>query len=194
MQYDDFDMVEPIHADSFFSVSSTGEIHERLSFEYLDPEGHYRDVLSSEKLLADEITKLSSNMQYFLDLERVEINEEQVKSIVRYTDIFPKGATNIVAIVYLIDFGGVLQSGGNKIQTWLEDEVAPYDFEIIWRFPVGTHIVEIDTKLQYDIYRDLVVLWAEEGSSVGGYELMEFILPKRGFDTRHSKRNSKRKF
>ena len=35
-------MVEPVHASSFFSVSKTGEIHERLNFEYLDMEGYYR--------------------------------------------------------------------------------------------------------------------------------------------------------
>jgi len=187
MYTDGNDLVEPIHAESFFSVSSTGEIHERLSFEYLDPEGYYRGVVTNEDILSEEIIKLSSNMQYFLDQERVEINGEQVKSIVRYTDIFPKGASNVVAVVYLIDFGGNLQIGGNKIQTWLEEESAPYDFEIMWRFPVGTHIVEIDTKLDYEIYRDLVVLWAEEGKAVGGYELMEFILPATSLDTRIQK-------
>ena len=166
MYVDDSDLVEPIHAESFFSVASSGEIHERLSFEYLDPEGHYRTVISDEDLLSNEIRKLSTNMQHFLDLERVEINSERVASIVRYTDILK------------------LHPGGNKIQTCLEIESAPYDFEIIWRFPVGTQIVDIDTKLEYDIYRDLVVLWAEEGMEVGGYELMEFILPEFPLDTR----------
>ncbi|MHA1909792.1 MAG: hypothetical protein ACW98Y_21020 [Candidatus Thorarchaeota archaeon] len=184
MYSDDSDLVEPIHAESFFSVASTGEIHERLSFEYLDPEGHYLEVIADQNLLSKEIRKLSANMQHFLDKERVEINGERVASIVRYTDIFPKGASNVVAVVYLIDFGGKLSPGGNKIQTWLEVEDAPYDFEIIWRFPVGTQIVEIDTKLEHDIYRDLVVLWAEEGMKVGGYEIMEFILPEVPLDTR----------
>ncbi|MHA2425632.1 MAG: hypothetical protein ACXAEF_12655 [Candidatus Thorarchaeota archaeon] len=184
MYFEDSDLVEPIHAESFFSVSSSGEIHERLSFEYLDPEGHYLNVIGDHDLLLKEIQKLSINMQHFLDKERVEINGERVASIVRYTDIFPKGASKVVAVVYLIDFGGKLQPGPNKIQTWLEIETAPYDFEIIWRFPVGTKIGEIDTKLEYDIYRDLVVLWAEEGMKVGGYELMEFVLPEHPLDTR----------
>lgn len=181
------DFVEPIHAESFFSVSSTGEIHEKLSFEYLDPEGYYREVVCNEELLTNEIHRLSSNMQHFLNQERVEINGEQVGSIVRYTDIFPKGASDIVAVVFLIDFGGKLRRGGNKIQTWLEMETAPYDFEIIWRFPVGTHIVEIESKLDYEIYRDIAVLWAEQGKEVGGYELMEFILPATSLDTRMEK-------
>ncbi len=187
MYQEDSDLVEPIHAESFFSVSTTGEIHERLSFEYLDPEGYYLKVISDQEMLTEEIHKLSTNMQHFLDLERVEINEERVGSIVRYTDIFPKGASQVVSVVYLIDFGGKLVSGGNKIQTWLEIEEAPYDFEIIWRFPVGTHISTIETKLEYDIFRDLVVLWAEEGMEVGGYELMEFILPELQLDTRIKK-------
>ncbi len=178
------DFVEPIHAESFFSVSATGEIHERLSFEYLDLEGFYKQVTQDEKLLEKEIAKLSNNMQYFLDEERVEINEQRVKSMVQYTDIFLKGSSQVVAIVYLIDFAGVFHKGGNKIQTWLEEEEAPYDFEIIWRFPYGTQIVEIDSKLDHEIYNDFVVLWALEGDRVGGYELMEFILPDTGLDTR----------
>ncbi|MFW9918522.1 MAG: hypothetical protein ACFFED_02915 [Candidatus Thorarchaeota archaeon] len=178
------DFVEPIHAESFFSVSHTGEIHERLCFEYLDLEGHYRQVTQDESLLEKEITKLASNMQYFLDEERVEINGDRVKSIVRYTDIFLKGSSEVVAVVYLIDFAGRFQPGGNNIQTWLEEENAPYDFEIIWRFPYGTQVVEIDSKLEHEIYNDFVVLWALEGDRVGGYELMEFILPESKLDTR----------
>lgn len=178
------DLVEPVHADSFFSVSSNGEIHERLSFEYVDSEGHYREVCRDPDLLRKEIIKLSSNMQYFLDLERVEINQERVKSIVNYTDIVLKGGSDVVAVVYIIDFAGRFRKGVNSIQTWLEEEIAPYDFEILWRFPVGTNIIEIDTLLQYEINQDFVTLWAQEGDSVGGYEKMEFELPDEQFDTR----------
>jgi len=178
------DFVEPVHADSFFSVSNTGEIHERLSFEYVDPEGYYRKVCRDPDLLRREIIKLSSNMQHFLDLERVELNQERVKSIVNYTDIFPKGGSDVVAVVYIIDFAGRFRKGVNSIQTWLEEEIAPYDFEILWRFPVGTNIIEIDTLLEYEIYQDFVSLWAQEGDSVGGYEKMEFELPGIQFDTR----------
>ena len=178
------DLVEPVHADSFFSVSNNGEIHERLSFEYVDSEGHYREVCRDPDLLRREIIKLSSNMQYFLDLERVEINQERVKSIVNYTDIFPKGASDVVAVVYIIDFAGRFKEGVNSIQTWLEEEIAPYDFEILWRFPVGTKVIEIDTLLEYEIHQDFVSLWAQEGDAVGGYEKMEFELPGIQFDTR----------
>ncbi len=178
------DFVEPIHAESFFSVAASGEIHERLCFEYIDIEGYYRQVLQDEGRLEEEIRKLATNMQFFLDEERVEINGERVKSIVRYVDIFLKGVSNVVAVVYLIDFAGVMRPGGNIIQTWLEEEVAPYDFEIIWRFPSGTQIVEIDSKLTFEIHGDFVVLWAVEGDEVGGYESMEFLIPESRLDTR----------
>ncbi len=180
----DEEMVEPLHAESFFSVSITGEIHERLCFEYLDPDGYYKRVVNDDALLAKEIEKLVSNMQYFLDRERVEINHERVKSIVRYVDIFPKGMSEVVGVVYLIDFAGRFKQGLNKVETWLEEEVAPYDFEIIWRYPTGTRIHEIDTLLEYEIYDDFVLLWAYEGLQVGGYERMEFELPKETIDTR----------
>jgi hypothetical protein len=184
MKMDQEEFVIPVHADSFFSVSSSGEIHERLSFEYLDPDGHYRRVLNDESLLAQETEKLATNMQHFLDKERVEINSAKVKSIVRYVDIFQKGDSEVVGIVYLIDFAGRFKEGENKIETWLEEEVAPYDFEIIWRFPAGTRITNIDSLLEFESYNDFVVLWAHEGMETGGYERMEFVLPKEILDTR----------
>lgn len=178
------ELVEPVHADSFFSVSLSGEIHERLSFEYLDPEGYYRRVARDDDLLRKEIEKLAGNMQYFLDQERVEINSQRVRSIINLCDVFPKGNSEIVAVVYLIDFASEFNPGMNKIETWLEEETAPYDFEIVWRFPCGTQITEIDTLLEHEIYGDIVELWAFEGQDVGGYERMEFSLPQTQLDTR----------
>ena len=178
------ELVEPVHADSFFSVSKSGEVHERLCYEYLDPEGYYRRVIRDGGLLRKEIEKLADNMQYFLDQERVEINNERVRSRVDYCDIFLKGATEVVSVIYLIDFAGRFQKGTNKIETWLEEEEAPYDFEILWRFPVGTNIKEIVTTLDFEIYGDLVTLWAHEGDEVGGYERMEFDLTDTILDTR----------
>jgi hypothetical protein len=170
------DMVQPLHAESFFSVARTGEIHERLCFEYTDPGHYYRRVLQDEDAFEKEIETLSGNMQYYLDKERVEINGRQVKSFVSYVDIFLKGESDIVAVVYLIDFTGRFSAGNNKIETWLEEETAPYDFEIMWRFPLGTHEISIESLLDYEVYDSIVVLWAEEGDRVGGYERMEFNL------------------
>ena len=102
------DMVEPVHASSFFSVSHTGEIHERLNFEYLDMAGYYRKVVRDENLLAKEVEKLAGNMQFFLDKERVEINSERVKSQIDFCDIYPKGQTDVVSVIYLIDFTGIV--------------------------------------------------------------------------------------
>ncbi|MFW9961035.1 MAG: hypothetical protein ACFFDV_08450 [Candidatus Thorarchaeota archaeon] len=178
------DLVEPVHAESFFSVSSTGEIHERLSYEYLDMSHYYSKVLRDERLLADEVNKLAVNLQYYLDQERVEINREQVRSRVKYCDIFLKGNTEVVAVVYLIDFAGRFHRGLNTIETWLEEEISPYDFEILWRFPVGTKVTELETALDYEVYEDVVCLWALEGEDVGGYERMSFILPSSPLDTR----------
>ncbi|MFO7835818.1 MAG: hypothetical protein R6V83_04115 [Candidatus Thorarchaeota archaeon] len=177
------EMVRPVHAFSFFSVSTSGEVHEMLTYEYDDPEGYYKGVLRDDDLLRSEAEKLGGNMQYFLDKERVEINGQKVKSVVNYVDIFTKGDTEVVSVVYLIDFAGHLETGLNRIETWIEEETAPYDFEIIWRFPVGTQVVDVDTLLDYEIYNDKIVLWALDGQEVGGYERMEFELPSERFDT-----------
>jgi hypothetical protein len=171
--------VEPVHADSFFSVGMSGEVHERLAFEYFDPEGYYRRVIGRQDLLAEETDRLGTNMQYFLDRERVEINGKRSRSQVNYCDIFTKGDSDVVAVIYLIDFTGRFQKGPNKIETWLEEEEAPYDFDIIWRFPLGTRVTQIETTLSYEVYGDFVTLWANEGDDVGGYERMEFELPEK---------------
>lgn len=177
--------VEPIHAESFFSVARSGEVHERLYFEYRDYDSYYSDLLGNNAAFGDEIAKLSNNMQYYLDQERVEFNGEQVTSIVRYTDIVMKGHTNFVAVLYLIDFAGRFTPTRNIIETWLERETAPYDFEIIWRFPAGTKIEPIETELEYEIFGDFVVLWALEGDKVGGYEKMVFEFSETVLDTRN---------
>ncbi len=171
--------VEPVHAYSFFSVSMTGEIHEQLIYEYWDHEGYYSRVLSDNELFEQEVTRLWDNMQYFLDQERVEINGERVYSKVSHVEILPKGPTSVVGVVFVIDFRGPFRPGTeNRIETWLEEEDAPYDFEIIWRFPRGTQVMEIDSLLEYEIRDDIIVLWAEEGQHVGGYERMVFRLPE----------------
>ncbi len=171
------DFVEPIHADSFFSVSKYGAIHERLSFEYQDPDGYYKRVLRDDDLFRHEIEKLAANMQYFLDKERVEINEKRVRSYVSYCDIYLKGPSDVVSVIYLIDFSGDFIQGLNMIQTWLEEEDAPYDFEILWKFPTGTEIEEVETVMEFEIYDDILSLWAYEGETVGGYERLSFIIP-----------------
>ncbi len=178
------DMVEPVHASSFFSVSTTGEIHEQLNFEYLDMEGYYRRVIRDDALLAKESEKLAGNMQYFLDKERVEINGERVRSRVDFCDIYLKGQSDVVSVIYLIDFAGRFVDGENKIETWLEEEQAPYDFEILWRFPIGTKILEVETTMDFDIYDDIISLWAIDGDDVGGYERIVFELPTTVLDTR----------
>ena len=184
MEDDMPEMVEPLHAESFFSVARSGEIHERLNFEYLDMSNYYRRVLRDESLLREEIEKLVNNMQFFLDKERVEINGEKVRSQVDYCDIYLKGDSDVVSIIYIIDFAGRFTKDENVIETWLEEEEAPYDFEIIWRFPIGTRIVEVETNLEFDVYDDIISLWAMDGDEVGGYEKLVFTLPESIFDTR----------
>ncbi len=168
------DLVEPIYASSFFSVSVSGEIHERLVYEYYDPAGYYQKVLADSSLFEEEVNKFWDNMQYFLDRERVEINGQRVRSEVKFVDIISKGDSGVVAVVFIIDFSGRFIPGHNKIETWLDEEEAPYDFDIVWRFPIGTKIIDIETLLDYDVNDDIVTLWATRDQFVGGYERMVF--------------------
>ncbi len=178
MREGESDRVVPIHAEAFFSLSVDGEIHQRLCFEYHDPTGHYRGVLLDDALYSEEVTQLSDNMQRFLDEERIEINGTRVRPVISYTDIFLKGTTDVVAIVYLIDLRCRFQKTKNRVEFWSDEEIATYDYEILWRFPCGSSITNVETSLQYETLGDILLLWAWKGDNVGGHEVIEFALPQ----------------
>ncbi len=177
MNRSESDDVVPVHAESFFSLCMGGEIHQRLCFEYRDPHGHYRNVLLDDELYSEEVARLSDNMQFFLDEEHIEVNNVKVRSVVNYMDIFLKGNTDVVAIVYLIDMRCRLKRVNNRIEFWSDEETAAYDYEILWRFPCGSRVLNVESQLQFELLDDMLLLWAWSGDHVGGHELIEFSLP-----------------
>ena len=170
------DEVEPIHAEAFFSVCRTGEIHQRLIFDYDDPEGYYYSVVNDDIKLNEEISKVVVNLQNYLDDEEVIINKIRVKPKVAFCDIIHRGNLDIPSITFVIRYMATFFEGKNIIDTTSDEEYAPYDFEVVWSFPEGTEITLVDTPLHYDIDGSILYLWAYEGESVGGHEIIEFIL------------------
>ncbi len=172
---EDYEIV-PIHAEAFFSVSKTGEIHQRLIFDYDDPGEYYYSLLDDDLKLNEEIEKVVLNMQEFLDEEKVILNKIRVRPKVTFCDIIHRGRPDIPSITFVIEFKGTFFEGKNVIDTYTEKEYAPYDFEVIWKFPDGTEIVDIDTPLHYEIQDSILYLWAYEGEKVGGAERIAFVM------------------
>jgi len=168
--------IVPIHAEAFFSVSKTGEIHQRLIFDYDDPDEYYYSIIDDEMKLADELGKVSANMQDFLDDETVIINKIKVRPKVIFCDIIHRGKPEIPSITFVIEFKGTFFEGKNLIDTYTDEEYAPYDFEVVWKFPEGSEIIDVDTPLHYEIDGTILYLWAYEGEKVGGREKIAFSL------------------
>ncbi len=56
-------------------------------------------------------------------------------------------------------------------------EIAEYDIEVLYLFPKGTQIIEVDTPLEYEIRGPILLVWARKGDKVGGYEAVHFKFP-----------------
>lgn len=171
------DEVIPTSASCYFSVSRTGEFHQFLVYDYYDPKGYYAKLLSRPKKCREELRRLCSSMQYFLDQEEVRVNGARAYPKVVTAYLSHRGFMDSPYVAWIITFKGGLRKGLNVFENTTEREVAEYDFEIIWQFPVRSKIVraDISTESQVIAGRTLYV-WARKGEVVGGYERIEFAL------------------
>lgn len=171
------DDVIPTSASCYFSVSRTGEFHQFLVYDYYDPKGCYARLLNKPKKCREELRRLCTNMQYFLDQEEVRVNGVRVYPRVVTAYISHRGFMDTPYIAWIVTFKGKLRKGLNVFENTTEREVAEYDFEIVWQFPRRSRIVmvKISTESQVIAKRTLYVL-ARKGEVVGGYERIEFTL------------------
>jgi len=168
--------VLPIHALGFFHVCRNGLFYETITFDYLDLDEYYYNLEKDE--LEDEFNRLISNMQYFLDKEKIVINGENSKPLVHGIDICFRGSTQRPSTIFLITFQGKLKRGLNIYENYYEESIAPYDFESYWLFPPKSRVVSVDIDGEYDIFGDknILVIWVKSGEKMRGYERIEFIL------------------
>lgn len=169
--------VVPTSASCYFSVSRAGEFHQFLIYDYYDPRGYYAKLLSKPRKCREELRRLCMNMQYFLDQEEVRVNGVRVYPKVVTAYLGHRGFMDSPYVAWIVTFKGKLRRGLNTFENTTEREVAEYDFEIVWQFPVRSRIVkvEISTESQVIAKRTLYV-WARKGDVVGGYEKIEFAL------------------
>ena len=164
--------VVPIHACAFFSVSRDAEFHQLLQYDYEDPERYYLELQQNEEELSAELEKLWTNMQGYLEEEVNKINGTIVYPQVKFCDIQHRGKNP--SITWIITFKGEFQQGINVYETKTDEEELEYDCYALWQFPEETKIKRVETKLYYDIFGSRVVLWAEQGMKIGGFERIRF--------------------
>ena len=167
----------PIHANAIFTVSTNGEITQALFYDYYDPEGHYAKLTHNPDHHKQEIQTLHQNMQYFLDKEKIIINQKPVLQKIEYVNYDHHGMKDTPYVYWVISFKGDLKPGINTLESQVALDTINYDFEILWRLPTNTTITQVDTPLNYEIHNNILTLWGRKGDTVGGKEIIYFILP-----------------
>lgn len=175
-------MIEPIpvYAEGIHVMNLNGQISLVIIFEYIDKEKYYaRLARKGGSELINELRRVMENMQKFLDEEIIKINDNLVKAKVHDVSLGFRGTTDRPYLEFYITLtGSSLRKGLNRYDNWYEEEIAEYDYEILWIFPENFKITN------YDLGGESVVMGSEnilrtivkKGTKVGGHEWIEWII------------------
>ncbi|HWQ17385.1 MAG TPA: hypothetical protein VNL13_06105 [Sulfolobales archaeon] len=166
-------MVKPIYAAAMFNVSRSG-ITYTLTFDYIDPMGYYREILGNEDLKREEIERLASNMQEYLDEEETTINGLPVRPEVIFTDIGFRGDLNRPFIVFLILIDAEVRRGVNVYENRYEPDIFEYDYSAYWVFPRSSRIIEVIIGGEVTIIDSIIIIRGSRGDTAPGYERIKF--------------------
>ncbi len=169
--------VQPLFASSIFSISPILEVYQVIIYDYHDPEGVYERILKDEEALQREVTLIHANMSKFLAAENVFINDERVEQQILHVDIGLRGRPQIAYFQWVVHFQGTPRDGENELSSDIEEELAEYDIDVLYMFPGGTRIIEVETPMEYEIRNPLLFVWGQKGDIVGGYEAVRFKFP-----------------
>ncbi|RLE80275.1 MAG: hypothetical protein DRJ52_06750 [Thermoprotei archaeon] len=169
--------VKPVHALCFFSVSLLGDVNQLLVFDYYDPDLYYAKLVE-RKLIDYELETIASNMQDYLDEEKVLVNGRRVYPEVRHIDIAFRGTPKNPSIYFIIYFKGYLKPGENTYEDYYESERVEYDYEFYWIFPPGVQVKKVVIDGFYTINNNILSVYVERGSYVKGYEKIVFDIPQ----------------
>jgi len=163
----------PLNAEAAFYVSENG-ITELLVYNYLDREYVYQKLCASENY-DTEMNRIKENMQYYLDQDTVLVNYEEKRMKLSEVELkFKDGLPEYPQLNFMIIIRCKLKEGNNVIEFDMEDELAPYDFQIKYHFPHGSKIVEVESLLSFEIIDNKIIMTAKKGDRVGGYEKIVF--------------------
>ncbi len=168
--------VKPLYAHGYFYMHETGLVDQVIVFDYWDPDRYYWKLLSKPTLLEEERQMLADNMQYYLDKEKVLINDIEAPPRVIDVEIGVRGKPELPYIVFLIEFKGELRKGLNKYENIYEEEVAEYEYIVFWFFPENAKIVKAELGVPYFVEPNGRTLFfrVKPGTRVGGREAIYF--------------------
>ncbi|MEM4903513.1 MAG: hypothetical protein QXL28_00870, partial [Desulfurococcaceae archaeon] len=135
-------------------------------------------IMLERRRLKEEKARLAQNMQYFLDLEEVKINDKRTYPRVRDVEIGFRGDYNHPYITFFITFTGELRAGLNIYEDSYEPEIAEYDYKVYWVLPTKARIVRADLGVLYEVRENgrILEFSVEKGMEIRGYERIEFEL------------------
>jgi len=168
--------VTPIYGLGMFFVRESGLVEQIVVFEYHDPGGIYKSIVSSERELEREKKRLAQNMQYYLDQEDVRINGKPVYPRVVDVEIGFRGDQNYPYITFFILFAGELKAGLNVYEDAYEPEKAEYAYRVYWVLPTRARVLRADVGVTYSILGGgrILTFSVEKGTNIRGYERIEF--------------------
>lgn len=169
--------VQPLFASSVFSISASCEVYQVLSYDYVDPNGVYQELLKNQAAFQNEVKKLRLNMAEFLAAEKVYINGQRVEQRILDMEIGLRGSAEVPFFQWVIHFQGTPRSGENSLKSDVETEIAEYDIEVLYLFPQGTRILNVITPMENEVRGSLLLVWARKGDTVGGHEEVFFRFP-----------------
>ncbi|OYT68070.1 MAG: hypothetical protein B6U65_00520 [Candidatus Wolframiiraptor sp. EX4484-121] len=172
--------VEPVHGQTFFTLSMDDVFGQILVFDYFDPGRYYYRLLEDEGGYRREMDRLLKNMNSLLSREAILINGERVSAEALTINLDFRGAAESPVISFYIEFRGKLFRGGRNVYECFYDEgVAEYDYEVYWFLPRGSRIVEVETSTDYEVFGErFLVMWARRGDHYSGHEKIVFTLPQ----------------
>ncbi len=174
--------VVPVYAEGIHVFDLTGNVWLILIFEYRDPKAYYYNLVKKgNSEIIEELETIMNNMQRFLDEEIIKINGERSRPEVKDIILGFRGSYNRPYIEFYINFKGNLKPGLNRYDNFYEEEIAEYDYEILWIFPEGVRIVNYyiagDGRI-IGTTDNILVVHVRKGTRVGKHEWIEFEVPE----------------
>ncbi|MFX1520595.1 MAG: hypothetical protein ACFFCD_11825, partial [Promethearchaeota archaeon] len=145
-----------------------------LIYNYFDEKQVYQKLCASNNF-DEEMDKIKDNMQYFLDQDTILVNREEQRMKLREVELkFKDGLPEYPQLNFMIIIRCKLQKRTNVIEFYMQEEEAPYNFQIKWHFPHRSEIIKVETSLSFQVANNNIIMTAKKGDCVGGYEKIVF--------------------
>ncbi len=167
---------KPLYAHGFFTMHETGLVDQIVVFDYLDESRYYWNLKRDKDKFEREIRMLADNMQYYLDQEKVLINGVEAPPRVVDVEIGFRGKPELPYILFLIEFKGELKKGMNLYENIYEEEIAEYEYIVLWNLPENAKFVKAELGVPYRVEPNgrSIFFRVKPGVKVGGREAIYF--------------------